>query len=368
MTAHTRNITLALVLAALGGCCAGCSDDIVTAYGQRSGPVGGDSVNGTAVLAKMFERAGHRVYSWGALSPQLDRADCIVWCPDDFSPPSARVRNWLEDWLEDEPNRTLIYVGRDFDAAPLYWQTIQPSAPQDQQVEVAQRLLDAKSHYQIERAIVVGDEDCDWFESRGAYRPRAVRTLQGDPDWLRGVDPAKLEIELNSRYQPADDAEVLLSSAGDMLVSRTAFGDSQLLVVVNGSFLLNLPLVNHEHRKLAGALVDAIGPPPQTVVFLESRTGGPPIRDEDPKADLPTGLEILVTPPYFWVFLHFAVVGVLFCLSRWPIFGVPRELPAAASGDFGRHVSALAELLRRSQDRAYALARLLHYRQTIGEK
>ncbi len=34
--------------------------------------------------------------------------------------------------------------------------------------------------------------------------------------------------------------------------------------MANGSFLLNLPLVNHEHRKLAGKLIDAVGPPGKT--------------------------------------------------------------------------------------------------------
>ena len=76
-----------------------------------------------------------------------------------------------------------------------------------------------------------------------------------------------------------------------MLVSREWFDESQLIVVANGSFLLNLPLVNHEHRKLAGKLIDAVGPPGQTVVFLESFAGGPPISD-DPSGGMPTGAEI----------------------------------------------------------------------------
>jgi hypothetical protein len=102
---------------------AGCREHIDTTYGRSSG-FGQQSVNGTAVLADMFQRAGHAVSTRSTLSPVVRRkADCVVWFPDDFSPPRAEVRAWLESWLEDpaHPGRTLIYVGRDFDAAADYW-------------------------------------------------------------------------------------------------------------------------------------------------------------------------------------------------------------------------------------------------------
>jgi len=134
--------------------------------------------------------------------------------------------------------------------------------------------------------------------------------------------------------------------------------------VANGSFLLNASLVNHEHRKLAGKLIDEVGPPSQTVVFLESGRSGPTISEKDPSAAVPTGMEILTVSPICWIFLQFAVVGVLFCFSRWPIFGLPRQLPADAPSDFGKHIRAVAELLGRSRDRAYAMARVLNYQQT----
>ena len=128
-----------------------------------------------------------------------------------------------------------------------------------------------------------------------------------------------------------------------------------------------MPLVNHEHRKLAGKLIDEIGPPGQKVVFLESDAGGPPIRDKDPTLGTPTGLEIFNLWPTNWILLHLAAAGVIFCFVRWPIFGRPRRLPRAAPSDFGRHITAEAELLKRSADRTYAAARLLHYRQLSGE-
>ena len=62
----------------------------------------------------------------------------------------------------------------------------------------------------------------------------------------------------------------MLESDEGLIVGRLDVGQSQLLVVSNGSFLLNAMLVNHEHRKLAGKLIDTIGPGGRDVVFLES--------------------------------------------------------------------------------------------------
>ncbi len=99
---------------------AGCSGDtnIDTAYGLRSGSEGAASVNGTSVFARMFEEAGFRVSTWKRMSPKLKEYDVIVWVPNDFDPPSRRHRDFFDNWLLTGHQRTLIYVGRDFDAAP----------------------------------------------------------------------------------------------------------------------------------------------------------------------------------------------------------------------------------------------------------
>ena len=353
---------------------AGCSRKVATAYGQRKGAAT-YSVNGTRVLGEMFEAEGHEVYSWRWLSPRVqDRADCIVWFPNDFEPPSEDVRNWLEDWLlaepeytfndwlVEQPGRTLIYVCRDFDAAAGYWNRVKPGAPPEQVILIKGAADTAQDDFEIDRQAVPPEEDCGWFTVKGKLQPRKVRTLRGR--WAEGIDASKAEIELNGRIDAAQTAEVLLESAGDVLVTREQWGESQLIVIANGSFLLNLPLVNHEHRKLAGKLIEDVGPPGKTVVFLESDPGGPPIREEDPSAQVPTGMEIFFHFPTGWILWHFAAIGIVFCFSRWPIFGLPRRLERDSTSDFGKHVQALAELLQRSRDPGYAQRRLAHYQQT----
>ncbi len=356
---------MAILCLALPGC-SGCNRGIDSRYGRRSGAGATSSVNGTAVLAEMFERYGHRVHTHLSLSPRIRaRADCIVWFPNDFRPPSSETCDWIDNWLAESPGRTLIYVGRDFDAASFYWRKIRPQAPPEQKKEVIRRLQEAESEFQSARATLTGVEQCELFALDGRLAPRQVRTLQGDPYWLEGVDPSGVEIELNGRLTPPGWAEVLLESDEDVLVSLEYRGDGQVIVVANGSFLLNLPLVNREHRKLAGKLIGELGPPGQTVVFLESGPGGPRVLEEDPGVKVPTGMEIFHTWPASWILIHASLLGILFCFWRFPIFGRPRDPQPESQKDFGRHIEALGELLEQSQDRSYAMSQVLHYQQSV---
>ncbi len=346
-----------------------------TQYGRRTGAWAATSINGTAVLGRMFTLAGHKVSSAYALSPRLKRrADCIVWFPDDFRPPSQAACEWLEDWLDEAPDRTLIYVGRDFDATAMYWEKVIPHAPDVQHAELRREMEAAREEFRLLRRQIGYHAYCPWFEVEDRYPPRKVRTLEGeDFRWLEGIDPLQFEIQLNGRMIASDSADVLLGTRDDAVVTSEALAwdGSRVIVVANGSFLLNLPLVNHEHRKLAGKLIDEVGPSGKTVVFLESGggydygggAGRPLIVDEDDEIDSPSPFELLWRKPVCWVFLHLGIAGILFCFVRWPIFGAPRELQTGDTSDFGKHIEALAKLLQRSGDKAYAMTRLLHYRQ-----
>src|SRR3954468_23468410 len=66
----------------------GSKGELSTKYGQRRGTGAADSVNGTAVLAELFELQKHRVNTATQLSRRLDMYQTIVWAPDDFGSPS----------------------------------------------------------------------------------------------------------------------------------------------------------------------------------------------------------------------------------------------------------------------------------------
>jgi hypothetical protein len=228
-------------------------------------------------------------------------------------------------------------------------------------------------------------EDCRWFKARRDGAIRHVGGKQESPTGFHGswcqastIDPSQLDIQFRGRLEvlsdpPEDEyggefqSEILLASGDDVLVWEIANEDwsgGRIIVVTNGSFLLNLPLVEKEHRKLAGKLIAECGPPTKTV-FLESGPGGPPLLDHEPGENYPTGLEAFTVWPIGAILLHFVALGILYLFARLTVFGRPHELARPAASDFGKHIRALGELLARTGDAASALARLAYYRDNV---
>ena len=392
-----------LVAAMLLVGCAGCDEHIDTYYGKRSFILGRDSVNGTAVFAGMFQQAGHRVLSKRTLTQRImEDCDVIVWAPNDYQPPPQAVLEWLDDWLS-HGDRSLILIGRDFDAGPVYYEKVIPGAPQNQATELRLRQGEAVTHDDNERAVAGTALDCDWYHLDMTTIPKKVTSLEGP--WSDGVDPANADIRVRGKLEPKlyvssvfvdedrqweeyveeedenvddesdteatyleiDAPEVLLRSNKDILISRQSselVSDSYLYIVNNGSFLLNFPLVNNEHRKLAARFIGEIDKP-KTVVFLESDEGGPAIREKEPVQDVPTGLSLFGKRPWDVILFHFALLGIVFCLMCWPVFGRRRRYGASSTSDFGKHVTALGRLLEATGDDLHAMSRINHYKQTV---
>ncbi len=352
----TRCPSGAILCVLLALAAAGCSRGYLeSSYGRQQHVLPSASVNGTDVLAGMFSEAGHEVFSRRVLlSSEMASVDTIVWFPDDFAAPRPEVCQWFDNWLGARPGRTAIYVGRDFDAAPLYWEKMIPLAPEDQRAAYRARKIQADFWAQWRAGVDAGDLKCDWFEFE-KDTSRDVHTLSGP--WARGLDVAQTEIRLGAKLVPADSAGRLLTADEDVLVaeiSKPQAAGSRLILVANGSFLLNLPLVNQEHRKLSGALI-AAAEAPGRVVFLESGPGGPPI---DPPWSENSVWQLFGAWPLNAILLHLAVLGIIFCFARWPIFGRPQTPPAELVSDFGKHVEAVGELLHRTHDRNFALGKI----------
>lgn len=386
--AHTALIRCLLLLVPL--LLSGCqtSSELSEDYGRRRGDDRGQSVNGTGVLAHMFEQAGFRVSSWRRLSPKLDHEQVIVWAPDDYSAPTDEEIAYLENWLANVSDdglsnaRTLVYIGRDYEAAVDYWRELLPRAAASQRLEIRRELADARSRHHVARnQAQLPDASCRWFTLKPAAAPTTLETLEGP--WSDDLEPARTRVQLSTRLlpgaydddsttqpSPADETEytessrhfeTLLSSNGQVVAGRV-FSDywngGQIIVVANGSFLLNLPLVNHEHRKLAGRLLAACGPPGRAC-FLESGPGRLAISDSD--AQLPLMLRAFTVWPVNAILLHLTMLGILFCFCVFPIFGRARQLPPDSTADFGKHVSAVGDLLERGHDAAYAQQRVQQY-------
>src|SRR5262245_4555636 len=171
----------AIVLIGVGALLAGRRDEqLPTTYGRRRGSEAGRSVNGTAVLADLFRRAGNHVTTMSRFSPKVDQFDVVVWIPNDFKPPDKDHREWLEKWLsEPETERTLVYVGRDYSAAIDYWERIVPQTPATQANEALHRQAEARAEWEAVRSKMPTKEYARWFTARRDEKPRKVQTLGG---------------------------------------------------------------------------------------------------------------------------------------------------------------------------------------------
>jgi hypothetical protein len=368
--------SLVLLVLSLVGC--RTPDALETTYGQRRAEAG-KSVNGTSILADMFDEAGFKVYSWKYLTPQLQRYDVIVWAPNDFGLPDSDVIDFFEEWLSSSEGKTLVYIGRDYDAACPYWDSVMSSAPAEQRIALLRRRARAAAQHDAERLSMPADGSREWFTVR-RDEPRHMSTELNGP-WSAGIEVAQTDIrtqgllatptrdellKLWDSTEPASaeqpDFEVLLSDDRATLVSRVtkpAWPDGQVIVVTNGSFLLTLPLVNREHRKLAGHLIRecSLG---SKVAFLESGPGGPAVSDSvrQPSSPEATRRRALLAA-------HWFVLGLVYCFCIYPIFGRPKSLPHDAPSEFVQHVEALGELLERTQDEPFAHRQL---EQVISQK
>lgn len=427
-----RGVSCLLLFVAL--VCSGCMEQpLIDDYGKRTFWTP-QSVAGTTVLADMFEQAGHDVTTRQRLSPRLNKFQTLIWFPDSFAIPTAEERTFLENWLRAESGRTVIYVGRDYDAATQYWRAMAnriTSGPDARVVD--RRLRDAISRHNLLRGSAATITYATWFTARQDRPGYRVSELRGP--WAEGIDGAATQIDLATFYDlPTQDArdgklkpsktaakpnvvfntppqgtrkivrrsifgsstsvsastsiidvfgvpkfDVLLASEkNDPVVTRLAGApvfsgataqepESQLIVVTNGSFLVNLGLVNHEHRKLAAKVIEQCGKP-GSVAFLESGPAGIDIRDTEPEDPPASGFELFRVFPLNAILLHMVAAGVLVCFVKLPIFGRAKKLPPEALSDFRKHIVAAGELLSSSEDADFAAKEIENYRQKVQAK
>ncbi|MEY4568144.1 MAG: hypothetical protein RLY14_3114, partial [Planctomycetota bacterium] len=326
------------------------------------------------------------------------------------TPPSKVARDFLDKWLkEGNGGKTLIYVGRDYNASGEYWKQVVEREP-----------VGAKSDAFVEEMLVrLDDLKSDltenvfarWFEVDPNRVGGEVHGLRGT--WAEGIDvsktrlwtrtqllpPARDSIETpkdsaatatnsinntdaaptygRATWSPEElehieyeeqslipESEILLSSDdGRPLVFRLTserWPKSQIIVVCNGAFLTNGGLVPKEHRKLAGRLVDICGDN-EKAAFLVSGRSGPYLNDsEDPSYD-GKGLEMFTVWPINLIVIHLALLGIIYCFAVFPIFGRPGRLKDREKSDFGQHVEAVGNLLARTGNEDFARERISDY-------
>ncbi len=365
--------TLHILGLLITGC--GSQSKLVTEYGKVSGDRGAVSVNGTSVLYEMFRQRGFQTKRAKKISPRIERFGTVIWMPDNYDCPSPEAIEALENWLAEGYGRTLVYVGRDYIANADYFQHVLESEDLPDRENWIRNLAEAKVEQDRGLRLNGSKSDpisCKWFLQEMVPR-RKASNISGV--LTEGLEQNDASIELSTLLRPvADSAESDYLTTSTLLEADNSVfafaihqqdfsmdeAPSNLIVVSNGSFLLNYGLVNRSNRQLAEALInfcDAYEP----VVFLESGPGGIEVSDSD--AVNHNAWAWIAQPPLRYMVPHFMMWGVLFCFVFFPIFGRPKSLKTSQQSSFRAHISAMGKMLQRTKQPDQALAKIQHYRE-----
>ncbi len=336
------------------------------------------SVSGLTVFRELCEKQGFRTYEITSLSKRSHKLSAILWAPKDFRAPNEKEMNWFDEWLSGGSSRTLIFVGRDYSPVSHYWsQAAENAAPEDRRTF---RLQQAYADIELEADRLRSESklECDWFEQQlGRTVARRVEKFKGP--WSRGLKANDTHIVLRGQLTPNSESRssdwndsvieygsptiktLLARDDGTPLVSSMsykAWGESQLILVANGSVLMNESLTNHGNVQIVERLIDRCSPKGR-IGFLSNANETLirlPWDEEEPK-----GFEWLRVWPLSLIAIQGLFLGSIAMLAMLPIFGRPQRLPTPSTTDFGKHIEALGDLLAQSRDRNYALQRIADY-------
>ena len=132
MSSLVRSVICGLLCSLVLTGCGRQSESQLRTYGYSNGNDGNRSINGYGAFRKMFQQRGDKTFTAVSFSKALETMDTIVWTPDTVTPPSVTNRDTLEEWLASKSGRTLVYIGRDFDASSDYWEHVVSELPSGQ--------------------------------------------------------------------------------------------------------------------------------------------------------------------------------------------------------------------------------------------
>ncbi len=337
------------------------SAQLATKYGRKSGLGYKGSVNGTEALIKSIEGFGHTVGVRSSISPKISRYDTVIWFPDSFNGPSQRVEERLTDWLEAKSNRTLIYVGRDYDSATDYWYDLANSSTGTQRTTALRQWSLHRSEHLAKRQRK-DLKGCSWFSIENDIE-ETTTAITGDlfpTDETFQPTVRTGGIRLVPPQTPSWlHVNTLLSANGEPFIFELVWpNQSRIVVVNNGSGLVNYSILTSKQSFIADILMDYI-PDFGDVLFLESDERDLPIVSGDGP---PTMWAWMREKPLSYILPHFMVLGIVACFAFFPILGRPRRGVRKATTSFRRHISAIGGLLKRSSDFEKAKQSIEYYK------
>lgn len=420
-----------LVLLIFASSLSGCSYLMPEQFGELQSPGSTRQLNGLGVHRKMWESAGTRVLTPQKLSGRLDTLDVIVLVGRDYAPPGKLARDWCEQWLAEQPGRSVVYFGRDFDGVIYYREKALPQQTPPLQDEAARQLAQFKADLISNRVAKLPESTfCRWFyidaDAQAAVHsnfqgPWAsdVQALKGEwpvgvilqpplqqlknskpswlagkattvpkPNWIQGADASeelgekevqrsKWELEelssddrWNAEWGKTGESKILLSGKDESpLVFKITSSNFP------GSQILvctnGAPFLN---ATLVQPLHQRIGEkiiseclPAKRVALLAYDENGLLISQTEGD-EASMGMELLTVWPLSTITMHAAFFGMVLCVALLPILGRPQGLRPRRLTDFGLHVEALGRMLHQSRDILYSTSVIRDYYKKVREE
>lgn len=365
---------ICLAAALIGVLICGCQPKLQKGYGRATGLQHTGSINGTVVFHEMVEAGNRKVHRYSQFSPRWEKYQTVYWMPDAFKVPDENIIDKIEIWLTNRSNRTLVYVCRDYDATLQYWESLKENETDADKVDQLSRFyIDAASNYFNVRNILE-KKSAPWYEIQEHTYTKASQ-LSGK--LVEDIDTSDADVRYASLPFPGDDlqsgtfgdfdVEVLMSVDSYPFVYRltgSKIGRSQIIVVGNASFLLNLPLVNATNRKLASSLIDCVSEneyPDDNVLFIESDDPGLQISEMDSR-DKASQWNWITRKPMRYIVPNLLICFILLCFVYFPIFGRPRRIKQTSTSNFRDHVDALGQLIGKSKSSTIPRSWIEEYR------
>jgi hypothetical protein len=310
----------------------------------------------------MLRNQGHDVRTAVRLTDDLaEWAEGLVRFAPYPGPPGRDEANWYREWLRENPNRWLIYVVRDFDATAEYWREVRAhlSASEDpERVTEAEEARDKAGNW-AEHLPVKASEAGDpkqWFKLEPAwFPPRTISKLSGP--WATGIDGKAAALMVHEPLHESGGHVLLMGDDKPFVIEKRIDGEGHVLIIANGSFLLNEPLTNSARRPLAERVVNWAGKEGRAVALVEGSfvLDGP---------HGPPSLWDLVKrlPALRWAAIQLSLAGLLAALARAPRLGRPKPDPDSDADQPGAHARALGDLLARTGSAQDAVDLLDRYR------
>ena len=374
-------------LSTISGCGGDAIPPVATKYGKvNEQPL---SINSTSLFAERLKELGYDVTVRNRISPKIDEFGIVFWFPENIRCPSDEATKAIEEWMDKGGSKTLVYVGADYRADEDYYQAAQKRVSTETKAE-SQRLLseaqlatqNRRNSWQDVFLLGRGNTKCDWFDIEVIKPPKHSNLLAGpmaDNAILSVAPELPVEVMMSPKQSTAKwEVESLLTVDGEDMVYRLAdnnsYSNNQIIVVQNGSFLVNFAAVDPNKQSLADQLVaeatslneDEYGFGfgfSQQVLILESEYEIP-VRNTDFVNQ--NSWAWIAEEPLCYIVPHALLLGVLYCFVYFPISGRPKRTPKKSTATFRNHINAIAKQLSKSSSKDYARRTIEQYQESVS--